>query len=201
MTEKIESDRPRVVILGGGFGGIYTALYLQSEAPEESAPEVLLIDRHNYFLFSPLLHEVATGGVDLRNVAQAILPLSRQFGFRFLQAEIAAIDVQQQRITTSCGVVQYDILVIALGSVAQAVGVEGAADYALTLKTLSDARRLRNRILGQFAAAAVSQSAEEKRQKLTFVLVGGGPTGVELACEVVDYARKSLLRTLRQNLG
>ena len=171
------ADRPRVVIIGAGFGGLKAARTLAS-APVD----VLLVDRHNYHLFQPLLYQVASAGLEPEETAYPIRGiLRRQRNARFLLAEVERVDLAARQVVTNEGVVTYDYLVLAAGSVTQFFGMESVAQRAFGLKDLMDAIRLRNHVLTMFEQAARSAELEKCVRLLTFVIVGGGPTGVELA--------------------
>lgn len=173
--------KKRIVIAGTGFGGLYTFLYLHRLGHKAIKDlEIVLINRTNYFLFTPLLHEVATGGVGQQNIIQPIRQILKCCVADFCEAEIQGVDLSKQIVKTSQGEVSYDYLVLALGSTTNFYNVEGAREHGFTLKNLEDARRLKNRMITAFA----------RRENLRFVLVGGGPTGVELALEMVQYARQ-----------
>jgi NADH:ubiquinone reductase (H+-translocating) len=168
---------PRVVIIGAGFGGLKAARTL-ARAPVD----VLLVDRHNYHLFQPLLYQVASAGLEAEETAYPIRGiLRRQKNARFLMAEVTSVDLGARQVVTSEGVLDYDYLVLAAGSVTQFFGVESVARRAFGLKDLMDAIRLRNHVLTMFEQAARLADQELRARLLTFVIVGGGPTGVELA--------------------
>ena len=168
---------PCVVIIGAGFGGLKVARTL-AKAPVD----VLLVDRHNYHLFQPLLYQVASAGLEPEETAYPIRGiLRRQKNARFLLAEVESVDLAARQVVTSEGVLDYDYLVLAAGSVTQFFGMESVAQRAFGLKDLMDAIRLRNHVLTMFEQAARAADLEHCARLLTFVIVGGGPTGVELA--------------------
>lgn len=178
----------RIVIAGGGFGGAYTALGLRRlVAHESSAVSLTLISKNNYFLFTPLLHEVATGGVGRRAVVQSLYQLLPHLS-QLVEGEVQSIDHTRQVVQTSAGEIPYDTLVLALGSTTDFMNVPGALEHSLPLKTPQDATRLRSRLLDCLEAASQEREADVRRQLLTWVVVGGGPTGVELAAEMVEFA-------------
>ncbi len=184
----------RVVILGAGFGGLFTALGLERRLRKEGRAEILLLDARNFHLFSPMLHEVTSGSVEPRHVVWPIRALGRRTRTTFERRQVRSVDLERGRVLTDRGEVGYDYLVIALGSTTDYFGVPGAEEKAFTFKTLTDAVRLRNHLLEMFEQADLEQDPDRRRRLLTFVLVGAGCTGVELATELHDLARKTLVR-------
>jgi len=186
--------RRRIVILGAGFGGLTTALTHERAIPRDAGVDILLLDAHNFHLFSPMLHEVTSGSVEPRHVVWPIRALSGKTRLTFETREIRSIDLEGRRVLTDSGEVGYDHLVIALGSVTNYFGISGAEEKAFNFKTLKDAVRLRNHILEMFERADLERDPSKRRRLLTFTLVGAGCTGVELATEIHDLARKALAR-------
>src|SRR5665213_606825 len=167
---------PHVVIVGGGFAGIATARKLANKPVR-----VTIIDRHNFHTFLPLLYQVATAGLEPADVAY---PIRTIFGhaknIRVRHARVVGVDQARNVVTLHTGAeIAYDELVVATGATAQFFNIVGARDYAMPLYTLSDARRLRNRLLRALEDADVA--SEYEPVSLNFVIVGGGPTGVETA--------------------
>jgi NADH dehydrogenase len=183
----------QVVILGAGFGGLYAALHLEKALRRERSVRIVLLDKENYHLFAPMLHEITSGGVEPRHVVRPLRPLFRKTRVDFRRAGIRAIDLEGRRILTDHGEVGYDYLVIALGSTTNFFGVEGVEAKTFTFKTLKDAVRLRNHLLEMFERADLEPDPRARRRLLTFCLVGAGCTGVELATELQDLIRKTLL--------
>jgi NADH dehydrogenase len=176
-------ERPRVVIVGAGFGGLTCARRL------DGAPvDVLLIDRHNYHLFTPLLYQVATALLNPSDVAYPLRTVFRRSrNVRFRQAEVVGVDRDRCRVRTATGEeIPYDRLVLATGSTDNYFGNEEVARAAIGLKTLEQALRLRNHVLACLEQATVEVDREERRSLLTFVVVGGGPTGVEYAGALME---------------
>jgi NADH dehydrogenase len=183
----------KVVIIGGGFGGLYAAKRLK-HAPVE----ITLIDRRNHHLFQPLLYQVATGGLSPADIASPLRALLRdQPNARVLQGEVTGFDVTNRRVILSDGYVSYDKLIVAAGAGAQYFGKDEWEDYAPSLKSLEDATEIRRRILKAFEAAERSNDPELIRAWMTFVIVGGGPTGVELAGALAEVARETLKNEFR----
>jgi NADH:ubiquinone reductase (H+-translocating) len=178
----------RVVIIGGGFGGLSAAVKLK-RAPVQ----VTLLDRCNYHLFQPLLYQVATGALSPANIASPLRTiLSKQKNAEVLLAEATGIDPDKRRVVLSDGEIEYDTLVIATGSSHQYFGHEKWEQYAPGLKTIEDATAMRRRILLAFEAAEREKDPEKLRAWLTFVIVGAGPTGVELAGTLGEIANDTL---------
>ncbi|HEV2970469.1 MAG TPA: NAD(P)/FAD-dependent oxidoreductase [Pirellulales bacterium] len=178
----------RVVIIGGGFGGLVTARGLR-RAPVE----VTLIDRHNYHLFQPLLYQVATGTLSPANIASPLRALlKRQKNARVLLAEAREIDVAGRRVIVDEGELQYDTLVVAAGSSHSYFGHDEWSAFAPGLKSIEDATTIRRRILLAFEEAERCGDSETIRILLNFVVVGAGPTGVELAGQMSEISRHTL---------
>ncbi|MFO0878668.1 MAG: NAD(P)/FAD-dependent oxidoreductase [Gemmataceae bacterium] len=186
--------RHRVVIVGGGFGGLYAARAL-AQAPVE----VLLLDRRNFHLFQPLLYQVATGGLSPANIAAPLRAvLKNQRNATVFLAEVRDFDLQRKVVLTVEGEVPFDSLIVASGSRHHYFGHPEWEAQAPGLKTVEDARAMRTRILGAFEAAEREVDPARIRALLTFVVVGGGPTGVELAGTVAELARHTLRRNFRR---
>lgn len=183
-----------IVVLGGGFGGLNTVATLLHRLPPESGWTITLVDRHNYFLFTPLLYHAATGLVDPSNVLFPIRSLSHAENFEFREAAVQDIDLRRQVVHLDDGQLSYDYLVLALGSVTNFFGQDAELRDALTLKTTADAINVRNRLIDAFEHANVATDPEERRRCLTFVVVGGGATGIELAGAIQGLIRGTLAR-------
>jgi NADH dehydrogenase len=180
--------KPRVVIVGGGFGGLYAAKGL-GKAPVE----VLLIDRRNYHLFQPLLYQVATGALSPANIAVPLRAvLERQANTRVLLDEATGVDLERRAVKLGEREVAYDYLVVATGASHHYFGHDEWAELAPGLKTVEDGLEVRRRILLAFEEAEKSEDAAVRRRLMTFVVVGGGPTGVELAGAIAEIARHTL---------
>jgi len=183
-----------IVVLGAGFGGLNTVSTLLHRLPPESGWRVTLVDRHNYFLFTPLLYHAATGLVDPSNVLFPVRSLSQAENFDFREATVQDIDLRRQVVHLDDGQLSYDYLVLALGSVTNFFGQEEELRDALTLKTTADAITVRNRLIDAFERANVAADPDERRRCLTFVVVGGGATGIELAGAIQGLIRGTLAR-------
>jgi NADH:ubiquinone reductase (H+-translocating) len=186
-------DTHKVVILGGGFGGLAAALKLKN-APVQ----VTLIDRCNYHLFQPLLYQVATGSLSPANVAGPLRQvLRRQKNTQVLLGEAISIDTAKRQVILSDGVVDYDTLIVATGSTHQYFGHDEWEQFAPGLKNLDDATAMRGRILLAFEAAERERDPEKLRAWMTFVIVGAGPTGAELAGALGEIAHDTLKHDFR----
>src|SRR5215472_659953 len=188
------SGRHRVVIIGGGFGGLSAARRLKNVPVD-----LTLIDRYNYHLFQPLLYQVATGALSPANIASPLRNvLKKQKNTRVLLAEATGIDAANRRVILSDGAVDYDTLIVAAGSSHQYFGHEEWEQFSPGLKTVDDATDMRRRILLAFETAEREPDAEKVRELLTFVIVGGGPTGAELAGALGEIANDTLRRDFRK---
>jgi len=186
----------KIVVLGGGFAGVAVARRLEKRLRPGEA-EIALVSRDNFTLFTPMLPEVSSGGLEPRHV---VTPVRAQLKrTTFVLGEIASIDLDARRIaarhpiTGDVTTLQYDQLVLALGSVTSTFGIEGVERHTLPLKSLEDAEALRNRIVAALEQAVVTPPGPERDRLLTFVVVGGGYTGCECAGELVDFFR-SIIR-------
>lgn len=186
-------DRHRVVILGGGFGGLGAALGLK-----HADADVTLVDRCNYHLFQPLLYQVATGSLSPANIAEPLRNiLKKQRNTRVLLAEAVDIDVERREVVLSDGRVPYDTLIVATGSSHQYFGHDEWEQFAPGLKTIEDATDIRRRILLAFEAAERETDTEKRREWMTFVIAGAGPTGAELAGALGEIANDTLRHDFR----
>lgn len=187
------ANRKHVVIVGGGFGGLNAAMSLKS-APVR----VTLVDRTNHHLFQPLLYQVATAGLSPADIAVPIRSvLSSQKNTRVLLAEAKGVDLAGKRLLLDKGELTYDYLVLAVGATHNYFGHDAWANHALGLKTLNEALSIRERMLLAFEAAERTTDPEVRKRLLTFVVIGGGPTGVEMAGAFSELARHVLARDFR----
>ncbi|MEC4984170.1 MAG: NAD(P)/FAD-dependent oxidoreductase [Oscillatoria sp. PMC 1068.18] len=184
-----ESRTPRVVIIGAGFAGLKAAQLLGN-----SNLEITLIDRHNYHTFIPLLYQVATAQLSPEQISYPISQALRKYpNVRFLIAEVERIDFTERVVQTEDSAIAYDYLIIATGSQAKYLGVPGAADYTLGIRTLPQALELRSHLLTCFEQAQQEQDQITKQHLLTFIIIGGGTTGVELAGGISELIRDTLV--------
>ncbi len=188
-------DTPiRVVVLGGGFGGLAFCRELRS--PQFA---VTLIDRQNHHLFQPLLYQVATGGLSAPEIAHPIRSILRkQKNVTVLMDEVQRVDLAQRRVILTGEEIVYDYLVIALGARTGYFGHSEWEEHAPGLKSLEDAHRIRADALGCFERAESSRDPDERASLLTSVVIGGGPTGVEMAGALAELSRKVLARDFRR---
>jgi NADH dehydrogenase len=185
--------RPHVVIVGGGFGGLQAAKGLRS-APVR----VTLLDRTNHHLFQPLLYQVATAGLSGAEIAAPIRKILRgQRNATVLLAEARSIDRSRRRVVLEQGELEYDYLILATGVATSYFGHDAWAEHAPGLKTLADAVAIRSRVLLAFEAAERESDAAARAAWLRFVVIGGGPTGVELAGALAELARHTLPRDFK----
>ena len=188
------SQKHKVVVIGGGFGGLTLVKKLAYEPVE-----VLLIDRSNHHLFQPLLYQVATGGLSPANIAMPLRTLVRyQSNCRSILGEVASVDVKKQEVVLTDGDrFGFDTLVVAAGAVTSYFNHPEWADNSVGLKSLDDALKIRGRILRSFERAERSADVQEQARLLTFVVVGGGPTGVETAGAIAELAHHSMRNEFR----
>ena len=186
---------PRVVILGGGYGGVYAALGLK-KAIRKGQISLSLISRDNFFLYQPMLAEVVSGSVEPPHIVNPIRRLLPSANFR--QAEVEAVDAQNRDVIirypgthAHYDRIPYDHLIIAVGSSTDLSNVPGMTEHAFPFRTLGDAFALRNHLISVIERAEVENNAEEKAELLTFVVVGGGYTGVEVAAEINSFVREA----------
>jgi len=190
-----EPGRKRIVIVGAGFGGMAAVQELRNVDAD-----VTLIDRTNHHLFQPLLYQVATAALSPAEIATAIRVLLRSHRrSTVLMAEVVGVDRQQRRVRLASGVeLEYDYLVLATGAGYSFFGHDEWAPHAHVLKTLDDALEVRERLLSAFEWAEESPDAATVNRLLTFVVIGGGPTGVELAGTIAELARSTLARDFKR---
>jgi NADH dehydrogenase len=187
------SQRKRVVIIGGGFAGLTAARALR-----RVPVDVTLIDKRNFPLFQPLLYQVATGGLSPADIASPLRGiLSRQENVRVIQATVQDIDAQNQLVRMENQTCPYDYLLVATGSKHHYFGNESWEETAPGLKTIEDALEIRGRVLSAFERAETETDRQRREALLTFVVVGGGPTGVELAGALGELAHYTLRRDFR----
>jgi NADH:ubiquinone reductase (H+-translocating) len=197
----------RILILGGGFGGVYTALTLEKLLRREirnKEVEVGLVSRENYIVFQPMLPEVISGSIGLLDT---ITPIRRLCPNTNLYTRtIESIDLERKRVTAAAGFgsrqhyLEYDHLVVSLGNVTSFAGQPGLAEYALPFKYLGDALTLRNRIIHTLEEADIEPDPEVRRALLTFVVAGGGFSGVEAVAELNDFVRAAA-RSFRNTMA
>ncbi len=177
----------RIVVLGAGFGGMQTTIELARLFRRDPGIEILLVNGQNYFLFTPLLPEITSSYINPRHIVQPVRDIRGRRGFRFQRDDVCAINLAGRRIHLASGELAYDYVVVALGSRTDYFNVPGAREHTWEFKSLEDAVVLRERILDLCEHADHTADAAARRTMLTFVVVGGGYTGVELVCEMYDF--------------
>ena len=185
----MESEKKQVVILGAGYGGLRTALRLERLIKQNPDWQILLIDRYSVSQLKTELHEAAAGKLSFEDVSVSISKLIVDKNIEFLQAEATNIDFKQQVVTTSKGKIKYDKLVIALGSETEFFDIPGLKTQAFTLASVDDALKINTHIRNMFAQAKKEIDSRKRQATLTFVVGGGGYTGIELATELFDYTQ------------
>ena len=200
LARRSTSLAPRIVILGGGFAGVTTAIKLAKDCGGVLPVHITLLSERNFFLFTPMLAEAATGAVETRHVLLPIRPLCGAWGVEFGEMSVEAIDLGRRKVLARHSrsplrqEVSYDQLVIALGARPNVTMAPGAADHALTFKGAGDAVRIRNHVIDLFEAAALTDDPWARRRLLTFVVVGAGHAGTELVAALEELTRGILLR-------
>lgn len=190
------TESKRILILGGGFGGLYTALHLEKRLRRSANVEVTLVNRENFFLFTPMLHEVAAGDLDLTHIVNPVRKLLRRS--QFFNGDIRSINLNEHSVIATHAddshdhELRYDYLVLALGSVTNFYNLPGLAENALTMKSLTDAILLRSRLITNLENADFECSSEDRSSLLTVVVVGGGFAGVETIASVNDFVREAV---------
>jgi NADH dehydrogenase len=185
--------KPRVVILGGGFGGLYA-----SKALKKAPVQLTVVDRRNFHLFQPLLYQVATGSLSPGEIASPLRAvLRKQQNTQVLLGEAVDLDIEHRRVVLDFGELEYETLIVATGSTDSYFGHEDWEPLAPGLKSIEEATEIRHRILYAFEAAEKEPDPEGRREWLTFVLVGAGPTGVELSGALGEIAHDTLRRDFR----
>ncbi|CBE68759.1 MAG: NAD(P)/FAD-dependent oxidoreductase [Candidatus Methylomirabilis oxygeniifera] len=184
----------QIVVLGGGFGGLYAAMTLQRELAGSDLAQVTLVDRRNYFTFTPFLPEVAAGTLGRAHVTYPLRFLAQKGEFRFIQGTVQAFNLVKRTIRTETTTIPYDYLIVSLGGVPSFFGNPQIEAHALTLNSVDDALGIRNHVIRLFEQAVVEPDPIRRRQLLTFVVAGAGPCGVELAAELHHLIRTALLK-------
>lgn len=184
-----DSSLPRIVIIGGGFAGIALAKQLKNQAVQ-----VVLLDKHNYHTFQPLLYQVATGGLEAGSIAYPIRKVIQEYDDCYFRlTSVQEIDAKNKQIITEIGNLTYDYLVIATGSKTNYFGNRDIKRYSMAMKTIPQSLNIRSLILENFEQAVLTKDTVEQNSLINFVLVGGGPTGVELAGALAEM-KKAILQ-------
>src|SRR6266496_4112705 len=182
------SGRPRVVVVGAGFGGLSVARSLR-----RADVDVLVLDRNNYHGFWPLLYQVATAGLEPESIAYPARAILRKYANAdFLMAEVRSVDFERKLVLTDGAPIAYDYLVLAAGSANNYFGNDQLAEHTFGMKDIDEAEQLRSQVLLAFERAVRDPDEQKRAALLTFVIVGGGPTGVELAGAFAELIRHVL---------
>lgn len=197
---KTDRKQKRVVILGGGFGGVFTGMYLEKILRERHEVEIALVNQENYFVFQPMLAEIISGSIGLTDTVSPIhrlLPRTKLY-----IREVENVDLENKVVSLSPGFwprsleLEYDHLVIGLGTVTDFRGIPGIYEHALPFKNLADAVQLRNHLIRVMEEASIEHDPVRRKELLTFVVAGGGFSGVEVAAEMIDFLKKLAKQTI-----
>jgi len=184
------TTRPRVVVVGAGFGGLWAARAL-ARAPVD----VTVVDRHNYHLFQPLLYQVATAGLEPESIARPVRTILRkQRNVDFRLTEVTGVDLARRELATDGGPIGYDYLILAMGGETNYFGLDALRRHAFGLKDIDEAELIKNHVLACFEHAMTEPDPDRRRALVTFVVVGGGPTGVEMAGALSELIRLVLVK-------
>ncbi|MGE5785277.1 MAG: NAD(P)/FAD-dependent oxidoreductase, partial [Myxococcales bacterium] len=193
MKHVVREGRPKVIVVGGGFGGLHVVKGLL-----KAEVDITILDRQNHHLFQPLLYQVASAVLSPADIAQPIRRMLRgQGNVRVVLGEAERVDLARSRVTVSGADAEYDFLVLAAGATHSYFGHDDWAPYAPGLKTVNDALEIRRRILSAFEAAEIEADPSARNALLTFAIVGAGPTGVELAGALKEIAVESVRADFR----
>ena len=197
VASMAQTKKSKILILGGGFGGLYSALELETVLGDDPDVEITLVNRENFFLFTPMLHEVAASDLDITTIVNPTRKMLRRT--EFFNGEVRSINLTNNSVTVSHGInashphkLIYDHLVLALGSVTNFYDIPGLEDRALTMKSLADAVYLRNRMIEHLEEADFECCPALREPLLTFVVAGGGFAGVETVAAINDFLREAL---------
>src|SRR6266404_5009383 len=191
--------KKRIVILGGGFGGVYAALHLERSLARDTEVEICLVSRDNFFLFTPMLHEIAASDLEMTNIVNPLRKLLRRV--KVFVGDVERIDLPSKQVVFSHGAhnygshahqLDYDHLVLALGSITNFFNLPGFAELALAMRSLPDAIQLRAKIIHSLEEANSECSLVDRASLLTFVVAGGGFAGVETVAALNDFAREAV---------
>jgi NADH:ubiquinone reductase (H+-translocating) len=185
----MKNSLPRIVIVGAGFGGLRAARALRN-----LPVNVVVVDRHNYHLFQPLLYQVATAGLSPDEIAYPVRAILRHDNVEFRLAEVTGVNLAERRLSLSTGELNYDYLILAFGSQTSYFNLDSVQQHGFGLKEIEDAVHIRNHVLWMFELAAQESDPQKRAAELTFVVVGGGPTGVEMAGALSELTRLVLAK-------
>lgn len=193
-------QKTKIVILGGGFGGLYTYFSLKKQFNCDEI-DVTIINSTNYFLFTPMLHEVATGGLAHHQIVESIREVIYKSHAKLYVAKVESVDFEAKVVETTLGNLSYDILVMALGSTTNYFNTPGAKENTFTLKNLSDAISMRANFIDAFESASSMLSSEDRSRELSFGVIGGGSTGVELVAETAELFLKTFSKYYKDSIN
>jgi NADH:ubiquinone reductase (H+-translocating) len=194
MDKKTQQHKKKVLIIGNGFGGTYTLKSLHKLTCKDKHVEIALVGERNYFLFTPLLHEVATGSINPENIVEPIRKVLGHCISDFYLGRAERVNLDEKIVKVGDLTLPYDYLVLAPGAETNFFGTPGASEHALTLKTIEDAIKIKNKIIEQLSLAVHVDSGVKRKKMLTFTIVGGGPTGIELAAEMQEFIQDNFSR-------
>jgi NADH:ubiquinone reductase (H+-translocating) len=187
---KAANKTPRIVILGCGFGGLTLAKKLS-----KLKVEILVVDKHNYHTFQPLLYQVATGGLEADNIVYPVRKIFRKMNNVFFRmAEVISVDEKEKMVRTSIGNLSYDYLVLAMGSTNNYFDFEPVKDQLLTLKSLTDAYNIRSQLMQNLERALIIENPQKQEEAINVAIIGGGPAGLELAGAIAEMKKYVLPR-------
>ncbi len=190
------NNKKRIIILGGGFGGLYAALHLEKTLAKDEDIEITIVNNENFFLFTPMLHEVAASDLDITHIVSPVRKLLKRV--KFFDGDVESIDLQKKTVHVSHGKEHhhhelfYDHLILSLGSITNFYGNRGLEENSLTMKTLGDAIYLRNHLISNLEEADFECCPNVREPLLNFVIAGGGFAGVETIAGVNDFLRESI---------
>ena len=196
---KLHVGSKKVLILGSGFGGIYSLRYLVRSLNKNENVETTMVSNENFFLFSPLLHETATGSLETRHIAFPVRRLHWRDRFNFSQTDVKKINLSDRKVITAAGTLDFDYLILALGSVTDTSELHfedgnGMDANVYTLKTLNDAMLIRNHVIESFEQASSQNDPILQKPLLTFVVSGGGYVGIQFVTQLRDLIRRNLIK-------
>lgn len=193
----MKKEKKKIVILGGGFGGLYTFKSLINQFRNDEI-DITIVNRNNYFLFTPLLHEVATGTIAHHQVVESLRQIIyKQKNVTLHVAELVSVDCTNQIVKTSIDELHYDALVLAMGATTNFFNAPGAEEHSFVLKDLRDAISLRIALIDRFEKASEMQDPDARHTELSFAVIGGGATGVELVAEMSELISDTFLKYYR----
>src|SRR3989338_1861471 len=186
------NEKKRIVILGAGFGGVYTYKQFHKVFHHDKNVDLVMVSRTNYFLFTPLLHEVATGSIDPENIIEPIRKVLDCCLADLHVTDVESVSLKEKYVETLHGRINYDYLVIGMGSTSNFFGLPGAEEHCFTLKNIDDAKKIKNRCIDVCEEAIHIDGEQERKKILRMEIIGGDPTGVELAAEMIEFFHSTL---------